>query len=94
MSDIDYLPSYEQMMHYRLLCLTEEQKEMGLVKGQLEYRRFKSHDNLTRKEAILAKCYECMGEYSGGRQDCMGISCPLYQYYPYRGKNPNFTDED
>ena len=39
---------------------------------------------LTRKEAILAKCYECMGEYDSGKMDCCGLSCPLYQYYPYK----------
>jgi len=39
---------------------------------------------LTRKEAMLAHCYECMGGYDEGKQDCLGKSCPLYRYYPYK----------
>ena len=40
---------------------------------------------LTRKQAVLAQCYVCNGEEEGG-EDCLGESCPLYQYFPYRGK--------
>jgi len=58
---------------------------MGKIKGQLEYEKFKESKPLTRKEAILAQCYVCNGEDEGG-QDCHGISCPLYRFYPYRQK--------
>ena len=71
-------------------------------KGQKQYNQFLEGKRLTFKGAILAKCYECMGFYSDGKQDCCGSSCPLYQYYPYAPKkdcpetpqNPTLMDED
>lgn len=56
-----------------------------IVKGQLEYRKFKEGIPLTRKQAILAQCFVCNGEEEGA-EDCLGKSCPLYQFMPYRGK--------
>lgn len=59
---------------------------MGYLKGQLEYKKWREGKLLTRKEAILAQCYVCNGEEEGG-VDCLGKeSCPLYQFFPYRGK--------
>ncbi len=51
------------------------------VKGALEFKRFKEGKPLTRKGAILAQCYECNGYEA---QDCLGTSCPLYEYHPWR----------
>lgn len=56
---------------------------MGVIKGQTEYQRFQTGERLTRKQAILAHCYECNG-MEDSRSDCLGVSCPLYGYYPYR----------
>ena len=56
---------------------------MGEIKGSKEYKRFKENERLTRKQAILAHCYECNG-FDEGRSDCLGYSCALYQYHPYR----------
>jgi len=58
---------------------------MGKTKGQSEYKKFEEGKPLTRKEAILAQCYICNGEEEGA-EDCKGISCPLYDYFPYKGK--------
>ncbi|MEI6831308.1 MAG: hypothetical protein WCK61_01225 [Candidatus Omnitrophota bacterium] len=58
---------------------------MGKIKGQLEYEKFKESKPLTRKEAILAQCYVCNGEDEGG-EDCLGLSCPLYRFHPYKQK--------
>lgn len=41
-------------------------------------------ENITRREAILAMCYQCTGGYESGPQDCRGITCPLYAFMPYR----------
>ena len=54
------------------------------LQGGREYKKFLDGKRLTRKEAMLANCYQCMGGYEGGKQDCLGESCPLYQYYPYK----------
>ena len=53
------------------------------MKGKIQYDKFKNGEPLTFKGAILAQCYECNGSEEGG-EDCLGVSCPLYQYMPYR----------
>ena len=59
---------------------------MAGLKGKKQYDDFKAGSPLTRKGAILAQCYVCNGENEGG-VDCRAEgSCPLYQYFPYRGK--------
>jgi len=59
---------------------------MSIIKGKLAYKSFIKGKKLTRKEAILASCYICNGEETGS-VDCLGAtSCPLYQYFPYKGK--------
>ena len=41
---------------------------------------------LTPRQAIHAKCYDCTGFYDDGARDCASTTCPLWQYMPY---NPN-----
>lgn len=50
------------------------------VKGAKEYQMFKDGKPLTRKQAVLAQCYECNGYES---EDCCSKDCPLYQWSPY-----------
>ena len=57
---------------------------MGMIKGQKEYEKFKRGEFLTRKQAMLAQCYECNG-FEDSNEDCQGKSCPMYQYQPYKG---------
>jgi len=61
-------------------------KKKQSFQGQDAYNNFLNNKQITRKEAMLAKCYECMSEYDNGKENCLGKSCPLYLYYPYRGK--------
>jgi len=57
---------------------------MGIIKGQLEYKRWQEGERLTRRQAILAQCYECNG-LKDSNADCKGSKyCPLYQYHPHR----------
>ncbi len=51
------------------------------IKGAKEFKKFQDGKPLTRKESLLAQCYECNGYEA---QDCLGNSCPLYQWSPYR----------
>jgi hypothetical protein len=53
------------------------------MKGQRQHEAFKAGKPLTPKQAILAQCFVCNGENEGG-EDCLGASCPLYQYMSYR----------
>jgi len=63
--------------------------EFGIrAKGRKELSKSERGESLTRKEAILAKCYECMGGHEDGRFNCLVSTCPLYQYMPYRECEP------
>jgi hypothetical protein len=43
----------------------------------------------TRKQCQDAACWECLGFYSDGKQDCENVRCPHYSYMPYRKLEPN-----
>ena len=57
---------------------------MGKLKGQVEYEKFKRGERLTRRESMVAHCYQCNG-FESSNEDCKGKSCPLYEYSPYKG---------
>lgn len=64
-----------------------------MIKGQRDYERFKKGERLTHRQVILAQCYVCNGMDEGG-EDCKGVSCPLYQFMPYRaGKERRVLNE-
>lgn len=46
---------------------------------------------LTLKNAVLAKCWECMGYYEDGKTDCRLYSCPLYNWMPQAEYEPITT---
>jgi hypothetical protein len=66
---------------------------MGKIKGQLEYQKFKDGKPLTWKGAVLAQCYMCNGEEEG-TEDCRGFNCPLYTFFPYKGKRVRLDREN
>ncbi|HEY4707046.1 MAG TPA: hypothetical protein VII64_06255 [Thermodesulfobacteriota bacterium] len=45
-------------------------------------RQFQRGEVLTHKQSILAQCFVCNGLDEGG-VDCLGKSCPLYQFMPH-----------
>ena len=57
-----------------------------LAKGKKELLKYLEGKSLSRKEAIMAMCYECMGYYIDGKEDCEIPECPLFQYMPYSNK--------
>ena len=55
--------------------------------GKSEIIKFLNGFRITRKEAIKAKCYDCMGFYDNAQEkDCKNVTCPLYTYMPYKGR--------
>jgi hypothetical protein len=56
---------------------------MGKIKGQTQFEKFANGAKLTRREAILAMCYQCNG-YEDSNEDCEAKDCPLYGYHPHR----------
>jgi len=57
---------------------------MGIIKGQREYERFKAGHKLTRKQGMLALCYECNG-HECSNCDCLGKNCAIYDFMAYKG---------
>jgi len=41
---------------------------------------------LSFKQAILAKCFECMNGFIDGKQDCGIHDCPLYPWMPFSSR--------
>jgi hypothetical protein len=58
------------------------------AEGRSELLKHIKGVKLIRSEAIKAKCYDCMGYYADGVEDCKDNRCPLYKFHPYRQKNP------
>jgi hypothetical protein len=53
------------------------------AKGIKELNKYKMGDKLTNRQAIIAKCADCMGLYVDGKLDCTIPDCPLYPLMPY-----------
>jgi len=43
---------------------------------------------LTARQAVIAKCCDCMGYHADGRVDCQMPSCSLYPFMPYKKNTP------
>ena len=55
------------------------------ARGKNEYLNYmETGRKLSHKQAILANCFQCMGFYMDGKNDCEIPDCPLYSYMPYR----------
>jgi hypothetical protein len=53
--------------------------------GGKEYKKLLDGKPLTRKEAMLTHCYQCLGGYKEVKQNCLGKTCLMHRYYPYGG---------
>lgn len=69
--------------------ILEIRKYGKAAKGQKELLKHLSGEKLTFKQAIYARCYDCMGMYADGKRDCNMPHCALFPFNPYnanRGK--------
>jgi len=65
----------------------EDVEKHGLATVDRKYLlAFLFGEKLTPMQTIHARCYECMGGYADGKQDCGVEDCPNYPYMRY---NPN-----
>lgn len=62
----------------------EELKKLPAIRGRDELIQYLRGGRITHKQAVLAKCYECMGYCADGKVDCEIADCPLYLFNPYR----------
>jgi hypothetical protein len=58
-------------------------------KGSTALKKYREGTQLSRAQAIHAKCAECCGDYADGRIDCGIPRCPLYRWQPYRETGQN-----
>jgi hypothetical protein len=64
----------------------EDVKNAGKFRGRKEYLAYLQGKLISRTQAMYAQCFDCMGYYSDGAQDCEVPECPMYGYMPYRVK--------
>lgn len=65
-------------------------KQGKAAQGREELLRHLRGKTITLKQAILAKCYDCLGYYADGKQGCKMPDCPLYPYMPYNENRISF----
>ena len=56
------------------------------ARGRNELIKHLKGERLTQRQMILSNCYDCMGGYVDGKQDCEIPSCTHYPLMPYREK--------
>jgi hypothetical protein len=57
---------------------------LGMVSsGRTNYLKYLDGNKIGLKGAVLSKCFDCMGYYIDGRNDCGIPECPLYPWMPY-----------
>jgi hypothetical protein len=56
------------------------------AQGKTELLNYLNGKPLSARAAIKAHCYDCMGFYADGRNDCELIKCSLYPFMPYSSK--------
>lgn len=55
--------------------------------GRTQYLKYLSGKKIGLKGAVLSKCFDCMGYYIDGRNDCGMSECALYPWMPYRKRD-------
>ncbi len=54
------------------------------TQGRNSWLKHMRDEKITRKGAMLAKCYDCCGGYIDGVVSCQVTKCPLFPFMPYR----------
>ena len=53
------------------------------ARGAKEFLSYSYGKKISLKQSVLAKCFECCGNYMDGKEDCLIEECPLYPFMPY-----------
>ena len=70
-----------------------DENNLPAASGRSEFIKYSKGERLTLSESILAKCYDCMGCYQDGRNDCELKDCSLYPFMPYNPDKVKFRAE-
>lgn len=67
------------------------------ARGKRDLSAFLKGGPVTSRQAIRAKCYECMAYYQDKElredKDCKCVTCPLYPYNPYARHRPQWLED-
>jgi hypothetical protein len=63
------------------------------ARGQKELLKHLAGQKLTFKQAIYAKCYECLGYYADGKIDCNMPACSLHPFMAYNQNREKRTNK-
>ena len=58
--------------------ISDIKRQGKTVKGKKELLKHLDGGQLTSKQAIQTKCFDCTGYFADGRQDCKLSRCPLH----------------
>ncbi len=65
--------------------LHEQVQQYGkLYKGKNALIAHLSGENISFRLAVYAKCYDCMGFFADGKQDCKVFTCPLHPFMAFK----------
>lgn len=59
-------------------------EQSPLAQGKKELLKHLKRQRLTQRQAILAKCFECMAGYADGKRSCKMQDCSLWPFMPYK----------
>ena len=61
-------------------------EESPASRGRTYLLKYMKGEKLAASQAILAKCFDCMGGHIDGRIDCEMEDCSCYPWMPYKKK--------
>jgi len=73
--------------------ILEIRKYGKTARGQRELLKHLAGGKLTFKQAIYARCYDCMGYYVDGKVDCNMPHCALFPFNPYNANREKRTNK-
>jgi hypothetical protein len=68
--------------------ISEIKRHGKTAKGKKELIKHLEGGRLTPKQAIQAKCFDCLCYMVDGRQDCKMSKCSLYPFFVYNKNRP------
>ncbi len=63
------------------------------TKGRSILLKHLKGEKISKPQALIAKCCDCMCYHIDGRQDCQMPHCPLYPFMPYRREQETASPE-
>ena len=61
----------------------EDVKKAGQFRGRKELLAYFQGKQISRAAAMAAYCFDCMGYFDNGKEDCENPECPLYPWMAY-----------